>query len=222
MDFIFMLTHGDKTVPNCLEVFDSIKDYGVKHVGFKDIGVDLPTLKTLCGRIKDSGAVAYMEVVSTTTDSARRSIQAAADIGVDRVLGGNEVDFALEVLGGSGPEYYPFPGRPVGHPTSLEGSPEDIAGDCRAMMSRGCAGADLLAYRATQADPMDLIHAARKALGDGHLIIAGSISSPRRIRKLADAGVDAFTIGTAIFDHTVSPGKNSIGAQIEDALAACS
>ena len=33
-----MLTWGDRTVENCLEVFDSIKDTGLKHVGFKDIG----------------------------------------------------------------------------------------------------------------------------------------------------------------------------------------
>ena len=38
MDFIFMLTHGDKTVSNCLDVVDVIIKSGVTHIGFKDIG----------------------------------------------------------------------------------------------------------------------------------------------------------------------------------------
>ncbi len=46
-----MLTLGDQTVENCLEVFDSISDAGLKHVGFKDIGVDRATLAELQGRI---------------------------------------------------------------------------------------------------------------------------------------------------------------------------
>ena len=47
MDFIFMLTHHDQTVPNCLEVYDSLADIGLRHVGFKDVGVDKATLKEL-------------------------------------------------------------------------------------------------------------------------------------------------------------------------------
>ena len=44
MDFIFMLTRGDKTVEDCLSVFDEIAPLGLKHVGFKDVGVELSTL----------------------------------------------------------------------------------------------------------------------------------------------------------------------------------
>ena len=60
MDFIFMLTLGDQTVENCLEVFDSIVDTGLEHVGFKDVGVGRATLTELHDRIKASGAVSYM------------------------------------------------------------------------------------------------------------------------------------------------------------------
>ena len=59
VDFIFMLTRADQTVKNCLEVFDSISDTGLGHVGFKDIGVDRATLAELHGRIKATGAVSY-------------------------------------------------------------------------------------------------------------------------------------------------------------------
>ena len=47
MDFIFMLTRGDKTVKDCLETVEISIEAGIKHIGFKDIGVDLEILKTL-------------------------------------------------------------------------------------------------------------------------------------------------------------------------------
>src|SRR5262245_54986369 len=111
-----MLTEHDRTVSNCLEVFDEIADLGLMHIVFKDVGVDQAILKTLTRRIKAKGAIAYVEVVSTTGETIRRSIEAAKSLGVDRVLGGQELIFARESFAGSGIGYYPFPGRPVGHP----------------------------------------------------------------------------------------------------------
>jgi hypothetical protein len=220
MDFIFMLTHADKTVKNCLEVIDLISKSGVRHIGFKDIGVDKATQKALVEGIKSIGATSYLEVVSTTDEDARTSIRSAAEMGLDRVLGGQELDFALEVLKGSGAEYFPFPGKPMGHPTRLAGSPEDIAADCRRIRAAGCAGADLLAYRTTEANPVELVRAARDALGSGYLIVAGSIESQEQVRAMADAGVDGFTIGSAVFNGSFSPGKESILSQLTDVLAA--
>ena len=219
MDFIFMLTWGDQTVENCLEVFDSISNAGLKHVGFKDIGVDHATLAELQGRIKSSGAVSYMEVVSTTSEACLNSARVARELGVDRLLGGFEVAATVELLAGSGIAYYPFPGRPEGHPTRLHGSPADVAADCKHMEQAGCAGADLLAYRAVDAEPLTLVEAARAALS-GELIVAGSIDTRDQISALAAAGADAFTIGTAAFEGSFSPGKVGLRAQIEDILAA--
>ncbi len=219
MDFIFMLTWADRTVKNCLEVFDSISNTGLEHVGFKDIGVDRATLAELHGRIKSTGAVSYMEVVSTTSEACLNSARIAVELGVDRLLGGFEVAATVELLAGSGIAYYPFPGRPEGHPTRLHGGPAEVAADCARMERAGCAGADLLAYRAVDAEPLALVEAARAALS-GTLIVAGSIDTPNRIQALADAGVDAFTIGTAAFEGAFSPGKEGLRAQIEDILAA--
>ena len=214
-----MLTLGDRTVENCLEVFDSISDTGLEHVGFKDIGVDRATLAELQGRIKATGAVSYMEVVSTTTEACLDSARIALDLGVDRLLGGFEVAATMALLAGSGIAYYPFPGRPEGHPTRLHGSPAEVAADCARMEQAGCAGADLLAYRAVDAEPLALVEAARAALS-GALIVAGSIDTPDQIQALAAVGVDAFTIGTAAFEGSFSPGKEGLRAQIEDILAA--
>ena len=221
MDFIFMLTRGDKTIQDGLEVIDIISECGVTHIGFKDVGVDKEMLFALATRIRDIGATSYIEVVSTTPESIKNSLNIAAEIGVDRVLGGKDVDYALKTLKSCGAEYFPFPGQPAGHPTTLGGSPEEIAEDCRQMMAAGCAGVDLLAYRATDCDPLDLVRAARKAMNGGYLIVAGSVDSSGRIRALADAGADAFTIGTAVFDGSFSPDKGSIRSQCRDVLAAC-
>lgn len=221
MDFIFMLTRDDKTVADCLGVLEMIKPLKLKHIGFKDLGVDKNTMKTLAGDIRAAGATSYMEVVSTTPEGVRESITTAAEIGADRVLGGQEIEFALDALKESDTQYFPFPGRPVGHPTQLDGSADDIAADCRRMRGAGCAGVDLLAYRATEAPPLDLVRAAREALDDGYLIVAGGVDSPARVRALADSGADSFTIGSAAFNGSFSPGKGSLLSQLQDILDAC-
>ena len=160
-----------------------------------------------------------MEVLRTTSESCLESARTALESGVDRLLGGFEVAATLELLAGSDIAYYPFPGTPEGHPTRLRGGPEQVAADCRRMEQAGCAGADLLAYRALDADPLALVEAARAALS-GQLIVAGGIDTPARLRALAKAGVDAFTIGTAAFDGSFSSNKTGLRAQSEDILAA--
>ena len=220
MDFIFMLTRGDKTVEDCLDVFDQIAPLGLKHVGFKDVGVEPATLRKLVDRIRSAGAISYMEVVSDTPEAALNSARIGAELGIDRLLGGTDVQRVGEILQGTHTKYYPFPGFPVGHPTRLGGGPGDVPSQCAAFMAQGCAGADLLAFRATEADPLDLVRAARKGLGpNGYLIVAGSITSAERIKAVAAAGADAFTIGTAVFDGSYSPRKGSILSQLGDVIA---
>lgn len=220
MDFIFMLTRADETVANGLQLLDGLAGLGLRHVGFKDVGVDRAALRALSERIAAMGATSYLEMVSTDADRCLASARTAAEIGVDRLLGGTAVDATLEILHGTGTEYYPFPGFPVGHPTDLRGSDADVADHCAAFMAKGCAGADLLAYRATEADPLDLVRAARKALGAGFLIVAGSIGSKAQLADLGRAGVDAFTVGTAIFDDAFSAGETGIANQIRAIQAA--
>jgi hypothetical protein len=221
MDFIFMLTREDQTVLDGPQVLSEIRAVGLRHIGFKDVGVDKATLRSLNRTIKDAGATSYMEVVSTSPETAVQSARTAAEIGIDRLLGGSNVEEILAAIKGRSIAYYPFPGRPSGHPTKLGGGPELIAKDCRRFLEMGCAGVDLLAYRATEADPIALVKAAREGLGATRgLICAGSVDSPERIRALKAAGTDAFTIGSAAFDGSFSPRKGSLKSQLEDILAA--
>lgn len=215
-----MLTRSDQTVTDCLEVLEDIRPLGLTHIGFKDVGVSPDVLAELAGRIKAAGATSYMEVVSTSREACLRSARVARDIGIDRLLGGTEVEEVLEILAGSAVRYLPFPGRPFEHPTKLAGSPAQVEGDCRRFQAMGCAGVDLLAYRATEADPLELVRAARRGT-DGILLVAGSVHTPAQIRDLAAAGADAFTIGSAAFDGSFAPRLGSLRSQLRAVLDAC-
>ena len=222
VEFIFMLTRNDRTVDDALDVLELIRPVGLKHIGFKDVGADPASLSSLVEAIHDTGAKSYMEVVSTTDEECIRSAQLARDLGVQRLLGGTQVELILSILHGSSMTYFPFPGRPVDHPTKLGGTPDDVSTDCRRFVEAGCAGCDLLAYRATEAHPLDLVRAAREGLGpEPMLIVAGAVNSARQISDLHDVGADAFTIGTAVFDGSYSPSKGSILSQLNDVLTDC-
>ena len=216
-----MLTRSDATVEDCLAVMDDIASVGLTHIGFKDVGVSPAVLDALHARIKAMGATSYMEVVSTTPEATLASARVAREIGVDWLLGGTQVEEVLNILKGTDVRYCPFPGRPSGHPTKLGGSAEDVAADCRRFQAMGCAGVDLLAYRATEADPLDLVRAARSETR-GLLLVAGSVGKPDQIRALADAGADAFTIGSAAFDGSFSPRHGSLRTQLREIQAVCS
>ena len=215
IDFIFMLTRDDRTVPNCFEILEAVAPHGVRHIGFKDGGADRKTLAGLASRIPDFGARSYLEVVSLDPKDGIAAAELAADIGVDCLMGGTDMEGMSRAVARRRMDFMPFVGRPSGHPTALGGTAAEVAADCARARSLGCAGVDLLAYRATEADPLDLVRAARAALGDKRLVVAGSIDSPDRVRAIAEAGADAFTVGTAVLDRRFAP-----GLAIEDQLYA--
>jgi hypothetical protein len=219
LDFIFMLTRSDETVVDCLDTWSAVERVGVRHAGFKDVGVDTATLVELNRRMHAGGVTTYLEVVSTSVAACLQSAHAAVEIGVDRLMGGTQVDDIMRIIDGSGIEYLPFPGLPVGHPTKLGGDAALVEQQCKAFDERGCSGVDLLAYRATDADPLDLVRAARRGTS-GYLVVAGSVSSTIQIDDLRSAGADAFTIGSAVFDGSFSPKKGSIVSQLRDVLEA--
>lgn len=215
-----MLTRHDRTIEDALDIVDSVSDLGIRHIGFKDVGVPRAMLERVVERIRARGGICYLEVVSTTSEAITASLATGVALGVDCILGGTDLDAARRVLGTCA-SYFPFPGRPVGHPTKLNGTPVEVERDARRARECGCGGVDLLAYRATEADPLALVRAARRGVGDGRLIVAGSVQSTAQIHALAAAGADAFTIGSAVFDGTFSPTKGSLRAQVLDILDAC-
>jgi len=216
-----MLTRADRTVSDALVVLEEVRSLGLTHIGFKDVGIEPAAAAELHRKIKELGATSYFEVVSTSAEDGRRSVKLARELGVDRVLGGTRVEEALAILAGSGVRYLPFPGKPSGHPTQLHGSAEDVAADCRRFEALGVAGVDLLAYRTVDADPLELVRAARQAT-DGILLVAGGIGSRQQVQALATAGVDAFTVGSAVFDGSFAPAGGPLRAQLKAVVDACS
>jgi hypothetical protein len=218
MEFIFMLTRNDATVPDAVAVYEELRSTDLRYVGFKDIGLPIEELRVLAQAIKSDGREVMLEVVSEHAADELRSIQAAIDIGVDWVLGGTNPDPALKLLSAGGPKYCPFPGLVIGHPSLLRGTIQGIADDARALTARpGVHGLDLLAYR-FDGDVPALVAAVVEA-SSGPVVAAGSVDSLERIQTLNRLGVWGFTIGGAVFDGRL-PGAPSRRAQIEAVLRA--
>jgi mannose-6-phosphate isomerase-like protein (cupin superfamily) len=211
--FIFMLTRNDRTVEDASGQLQTALALGVRHLGFKDIGLPLDQLKALNGAIKAGGATSYLEVVSLDRASEIASARAAAQIGVDVLLGGTRVDDVLPVLAGSDIEYCPFPGRISGHPSALEGTIDEIVASARALAAReGVHGLDLLAYR-SQEDVPALIRAVCAAVSKP-VYIAGSIDTPEQIAVVKEAGAAGFTIGTAALDGKYAAQVEGVEGQL--------
>jgi len=219
IEFIFMLTHSDKTVPNARAVYDEIRDCDLRYVGFKDIGLPIAELKALSEAIRADGREVMLEVVSEAEEDELRSIRSALEIGVDWLLGGTHPDEALRILDGNDTiRYCPFPGRVIGHPSLLRGSIDEIASDADRLTSmRGVHGLDLLAYRYD--GDVEALAAAVNERAHGPVIAAGSVDSLERIAALKRIGVWGFTIGGAIFDGKFA-GAPSVARQIDAVLAA--
>jgi hypothetical protein len=222
MDFVFMLTRNDMTVANALALVEIARPLGLRHIGFKDVGADASMLQTLAAAIREAGASPWMEIVATTREGELRGVDLGRDLGVDCLLGGVHVDEALRILEGSGIRYLPFAGAPSGHPTQLGGAAPEVEAQCRSLAAKGCAGVDILAYRATEAEPLDLVAACRRGfLNSGTVVVAGSINSPERVAALRAAGADAFTIGAAAIDGSYAPRAGPLAAQLKAVLADC-
>ena len=203
------------------EVLDEIAPVGLAHIGFKDVGVD--PRRGGRARRRDQGArrdELHGGRQHVDRGLPRRPRSVARDIGIDRLLGGTQVDEVLAILAGSATTYLPFPGKPLGHPTQLGGSAADVEADCGRFRAKGCAGVDLLAYRATEADPLELVRAARRGT-DGVVLVAGCVGTPDRVRAVAAAGADAFTVGSAVFDGSFRPTVGSLRSQLRAVLDAC-
>jgi len=215
--FILMLTRHDRTVPDALAVYRGLRGTKLRHVGFKDVGLPFEALAELAAAIRADGRRSMLEVVATTPAAELASIEAAARLGVDYVLGGRHVAEAVRVLRGRAVRYFPFAGETAGHPTRLPGTAEAIVEDARALAATpGVHGLDLLAYR-SDVDAAALARAVVDAV-PLPVIAAGSLDRPARVEAMRRAGAWGFTVGTALFERRF-PG-DGIAGQAAALLAA--
>jgi len=216
--FIFMLTRDDRTAPNAEDLAEQALQAGVRHIGFKDVGLPWSRLSALARRLAEAGVETYLEVVSLDVERERESIAAGVDLGVRNLLGGVHAEAAADALAGANLAYYPFAGDIRGHPSVLAGEPAATVSDARRLCELGhVAGVDLLAYRGA-VDGGELAVQVCAALGKP-VIVAGSIDCPQRIRAVAAAGAHAFTIGTAVLEGRFHPDSDSTAAQLRAVAA---
>ncbi len=217
IEFIFMLTRDDVTLPDARAVYASIAETGVRHVGCKDVGLPTEELRALMDDIRSHGHETWIEVVSETEEATLASARAAAEIGPDHLIGGTLIEPVQEILAGTGVRFWPYVGQIVGHPCLLRGSIDEIVADTERAAALGVDGINLLAYR-YDGDVEALVRAVVAAT-DLPVICAGSVDSTERIRTLDDCGAWAFTIGTAALDGALVEGA-PLSGQLQAALEA--
>ncbi|MDT3379399.1 cupin domain-containing protein [Labrys portucalensis] len=211
--FIFMLTRNDQTVEDADMHLQTALKLGIRHIGFKDIGLPIERLKDLSRMIRAGGATSYLEVVSLDRDSELASAQAAVEIGVDILLGGTHVEEVSAIVRGTRIRYCPFPGRISGHPSVLEGGIEEIVASARRIAAHeGVHGLDLLAYRSREDVPA-LMQAVCAAVSKP-VYMAGSIETPGQIAAVKQAGGMGFTIGTAALDGRYPAESKDVAGQL--------
>ncbi|GGF49207.1 methylglyoxal synthase [Mameliella alba] len=217
-DFILMLTANDRTIPDARARLEEALEGGVRHIGFKDIGLPLSELKGLAAAIRSAGGRSYLEVVSLDAESELASARAAVEIDVDCLLGGTRAQDVTEVTRNHPLRYYPFPGRITGHPSVLEGPAEDIVTSARRLADHEHVhGLDLLAYR-FDGDVSELMTSVCAAVGKP-VIMAGSIDSEERVAACAQAGAAGFTVGTAALSGVFPAESQGFAAQVRSILA---
>ena len=218
-DFIFMLTRNDRTVADAAIHADTALRAGIRHIGFKDIGLPFEALADLTRQIRQGGAMTYLEVVSLDRESEICSAKAAVDLGIDYLLGGTNAADIVPLLEGTGIRYYPFPGRIAGHPSILEGTPDEIVASAVALAAHDyVAGVDLLAYRAA-GDVPALMAAVCQAISKP-VIMAGSVNGPEQIEMIRKSGAAGFTIGTAALDGEFPAERTDLECQLRT-ITAC-
>jgi hypothetical protein len=217
IEFIFMLTRDDVTLTDAREIYASVADSGVRHVGCKDVGLPREELAALMDDIRANGHVSYLEVVSETEEGTLNSARVAAEVKPDYLIGGTLIEPVQEIIAGTGIRFFPYVGQIVGHPCLLRGSIEEIVADTERAAVLGVDGINLLAYR-YDGDVEALTRAVVGAT-DLPVICAGSVDSTDRIRALDRCDAWAFTIGTAALDGVLVDGAPLRG-QLEAALTA--
>lgn len=212
-ELIVMLTYNDRTVENALELFDEMKDFPVRHWGFKDVGLPKERIRELVSLMTEAGKTTYLEVVSLSEAEGLQGAELAVESGVDILMGTVFFDSINEYLRDKSVAYYPFLGNVHSHPTVLEGSVEQIVAHARQLEAKGVDGMDLLTYRHT-GEPVGLLAAVVEAT-NVPVVCAGSIASYERIGEVLDSNPRGFTVGTAFFEERFVP-KGSFSENVSD------
>ena len=146
-NLIAMLTHTRMFQLNGPRIFDECLDLPLEHWGFKNMGLSRGEMKALVRAMKEAGKTTFLEVVTIGEAECMRGAQIAVEDALDPLMGTVFYDSVFQYLQKHTTKYFPFCGRIVGHPSILEGTPDEIAHDGFRLQMKGVDRLDLLAYK---------------------------------------------------------------------------
>lgn len=205
-EIIVMLTHNDVTVGDAREVFRASADLPVQYWGFKDAGMTRRQMEQLAGDLKEAGKIPVLEVVSFDEKELLEASELAVACGMEYFTGSFFSPAVAQRVGEAGLRYFPFCGDVGGSPIVLRGTPDSIAAHAQELRGQGVDGVDLVAYRYTEGDPVELTQSVLAQLGREHVIVAGSINSIERLERMHHIAPFAYTMGGALFEGVFVPG----------------
>ena len=218
-DFILMLTENDRTIPDARARLEEALEGGVRHIGFKDVGLPLPDLRALADAIRAAGGRSYLEVVSLDAESEMASARAAVDLDVDVLLGGTRAAEVTEVT-----RHHPVPILSVPGP---DHRPSQRSGRPRTRHRRLGKGTGGTGTRA-RARPAGLPVYRRRPPTDGRRQRGGCKTRHRGrqqstarngSRTAAAAGAQGFTVGTAALAGAFPAETEGFAGQVRAILA---
>ncbi len=201
-ELIVMLTHNDRTVENAIEIYRECKNSKAKYWGFKEVGIPLEQMKSLCAEMKADGKTTFLEIVAYTEEECLAGAKVAVECGFDYLMGTMYFDSVRDLVRNAGIKYMPFVGDVRERPSVVYGTIEStIQEGVELIKSGNIDGIDLLGYRFV-GDAVKLNHDFVEAVQPyGPVCLAGSVSSYQRLDEVAYAGSWAFTIGGAFFEN---------------------
>ncbi len=201
-ELIVMLTHNDRTVENAIEIYRECKNSKAKYWGFKEVGIPLEQMKSLCAEMKADGKTTFLEIVAYTEEECLAGAKVAVECGFDYLMGTMYFDSVRDLVRNAGIKYMPFVGDVRERPSVVYGTIEStIQEGVELIKSGNIDGIDLLGYRFV-GDAVKLNHDFVEAVQPyGPVCLAGSVSSYQRLDEVAYAGAWAFTIGGAFFEN---------------------
>lgn len=203
----FMLTKNDVTIADGLRVYKDMASQvsadELPYVGFKNIGLPQNELEELGRLMRDDGRKVVVEIVGGTDELGAAML--AKKVGAACLMGGEDVERVLEVIGPSPVKYYPAVGNITKEGGKLHGSIEEIVAQAKRYEALGVDGIMLLAYRYV-GDVAALLSAVSSSTSL-EIVAAGSVDSRARIRQLTENGVWAYTIGSAVLDGLMTEEK---------------
>lgn len=206
LKMIVMLTKDDCTVANAVDVLKSIAHTGIKHVGFKDVGIEPSEMKHLMKIIRSNDMKAYFETVQLTKDKTLRSVDLALELGADYLMGGKFVESVLPEIKEEKISYYPYVGKIHDHPCLMNGSLQLLKEELSRYEELGVDGTTILAYR--YQNGIEELFKLYKKVAKKPCIVAGDVDSIDKIKHLNKIKIEAFTIGTALFNCSFTEGKS--------------